>query len=172
MSIVSPSFTDQAPPCNTSSYEVANGTITPQPGDAVTCLKYPQSASGVTVGIAAAAGAVSTTRNITLPPCPPGSSQTLTLAASQTSISSATGGFSNITATLLNPSGQPVGGATIFFTKNTVNGTIIPTSGTTDTNGQIQVTLFIDPGTPPGGVIVTGTASGGASGTVTVTVSP
>src|SRR5262249_44301384 len=49
VSVTSPSFTNQNPLCDTSSYtNSSTGTglpLTPQPGDALTCLKYPRSAS-------------------------------------------------------------------------------------------------------------------------------
>jgi hypothetical protein len=74
--INSPSFTKQAPPtgCDTSTFTEATGAeIILQPGDALTCLKYPRSASGTTVSITATAvGGTdpSFTQDVILPPCP------------------------------------------------------------------------------------------------------
>lgn len=74
VSVTSPSFTneDPSPLCDLSTYEDATGlAVVPQPGDALACLKYPQSASGQTVTITASSGTVTDDFDITLPPCPP-----------------------------------------------------------------------------------------------------
>lgn len=77
VSIVSPSFTKQPPPleCDLSSYVRDTGIeFTLQPGDALTCLKYPRSLSGATVTINAAATGKGATASgdfsVLLPPCP------------------------------------------------------------------------------------------------------
>lgn len=74
--INSPSFTKQAVPagCDTSTFTEATGAeIILQPGDALTCLKYPRSASGQTVEVTATVTnfpAVTDTFDVLLPPCP------------------------------------------------------------------------------------------------------
>jgi hypothetical protein len=73
--ISSPSFTNQLPTgCDISTYERDTGLkITPQPGDALTCLKYPQSLSGQSVAVTATAVGGSNptfTQTVLLPPCP------------------------------------------------------------------------------------------------------
>lgn len=72
VSVTSPIFTNQEPPCDVSTYERDSGLeVTPQPGDALACLKYPRSASGGTTVITATAGGIPPQSfTITLPPCP------------------------------------------------------------------------------------------------------
>src|SRR5262249_14757271 len=72
VSVTSPVFTDQEPPCDTSTYVRDSGlAVTPQPGDALACLKYPRSAGGGTVTITATAGGIPPQSFVlTLPPCP------------------------------------------------------------------------------------------------------
>lgn len=73
--INSPSFTKQAPPagCDISTFTHDTGLqITLQPGDALTCLKYPRGASGTVVSVMAAVHGTSIKNpfNVLLPPCP------------------------------------------------------------------------------------------------------
>jgi hypothetical protein len=74
--INSPSFTNQAVPtgCDTSTFTEATGAeIILQPGDALTCLKYPRSASGQPVEVTATVHnfpSVTGTFDVLLPPCP------------------------------------------------------------------------------------------------------
>lgn len=74
--INSPSFTKQAVPagCDTSTFTEATGAeIILQPGDALTCLKYPRSASGQTVEVTATVHDFPTVTgafDVLLPPCP------------------------------------------------------------------------------------------------------
>lgn len=72
VSVTSPTFTNQLPPCDISTYERDSGLeVTPQPGDALACLKYPRSASGGTTTITTTAGGLSPQSfTVTLPPCP------------------------------------------------------------------------------------------------------
>jgi hypothetical protein len=74
--INSPSFTKQAVPsgCDTSTFtDATKAEIVLQPGDALTCLKYPRSASGQTVQVTATVSdfpSVTDTFDVILPPCP------------------------------------------------------------------------------------------------------
>jgi hypothetical protein len=173
-SVTSPSFTNQDPPCNTSSYtDPSTGTgipITPQPGDALTCLKYPQSSSGGIVTVTATSGTVGPLPfPITLPPCP--SVKTIVLTASPGLIQGATGGTSTITATALNVNNQPLPNVTIAFTATI--GTLSSLTKKTNSSGQAQVTLTIDPmpsGTAATTTTVKGTAPGGIFGPVDITI--
>jgi adhesin/invasin len=176
VSVTSPSFTneDPSPLCDLSAYEDATGlAVVPQPGDALACLKYPQSASGRTVTISATSGAVSDSSTIILPPCPPGDAipimVALTAACDPSPISGSTGGTCTITATLLNANNQPLAGVSVFFT--TTVGSLDFSTMTTNSLGQATVTLTIPPGTTAGTVVVTGTA-GGEIGTVSVPINP
>jgi hypothetical protein len=65
VSVTSPGFTNQKPPCTA-------GSVAPQPGDALSCIKYAQSLQGSTVGIqarlqTATHGVLTDVRTITLP---------------------------------------------------------------------------------------------------------
>src|SRR5262249_7130163 len=75
--ISTPSFTNRLPTgCDTSTYEQDTGLkIVAQPGDALTCLTYPQSlgdgSTVVTVTATAVGGSKpSFTQDVLLPPCP------------------------------------------------------------------------------------------------------
>jgi hypothetical protein len=186
VAVSSPSFTGQAPP---SDCNLGNLQPIPQPGDALTCLKYPQSASDQTALIHATAGGIdeppcgdpdfpSPCFLVTLPPCPSSTSPpspsgpTLSLSANPPSIS--TGQDSTITATLLNANNQPIVGALIAFT--TTRGTIIGSLGITSSEGRAVATLATLSSTEPGTASVTGTvASGDATGTfarIDITITP
>ncbi|HEY8517378.1 MAG TPA: hypothetical protein VIS07_17845 [Candidatus Binatia bacterium] len=69
-SVVSPSFTNGQPPCNTAPYESETGlAINPQPGTALTCLIYPANLAGLagSVRVSVAGTSLMTTANIFLP---------------------------------------------------------------------------------------------------------
>jgi adhesin/invasin len=172
-SVTTPSFTNQAPPCNVGPYQASTGiNVTPQPGDALACLKYPQKESANLVFITAKAGTnpvvSASCTMITLPPCSP--VVTVVLQTNPTSVSGAAGGTSTIEATALNGSNKPIPGVTIVFT--TMQGTVNPLTAITNGSGQASVTLTIPPGTATGTATVTGTAPGSVSGKVDVTITP
>src|SRR5262249_25716891 len=152
VSITSPSFTNQDPAslCNISVYEETTGLkIIPQPGDALACLKYPQSASERKVLVNAVAGTIDSPEcsdpdfpdfpspcfPITLPSCPP--RVTIKLEANPSSVD--LGGESVITATVLSANNQPVNDATVIFT--TTGGTLSSTTAKTNVSGQASTTL-------------------------------
>jgi hypothetical protein len=177
-SVTSPSFTDQQPPCDLSSYLRDSGidTITSQPGDALTCLKYPQRASGGVVTVTAtaqgASGPVHGRLRLNLPPCP--SVATVVLTANPDQITGGTGGKSDITATALNANNQPLRNVSILFEVTAGTGTLSSTTATTDSNGKTPpVTLTVakrPSGSAETTTTVTGTAPGGASGKVDITI--
>jgi hypothetical protein len=76
--VVSPSFTNGQPPCNTAPYTANTGlSINPQPGTALTCVIYPASINGLagSVHVSVAGTSLQTTANIgfpgpTAPPTP------------------------------------------------------------------------------------------------------
>jgi hypothetical protein len=68
--VVSPSFTNGQPPCNTAPYESNTGlAINPQPGTALTCLIYPANLVGLagSVKVTVAGTSLMTTASIFLP---------------------------------------------------------------------------------------------------------
>jgi len=172
-SVTSPSFTNQLPPCNISSYLRDSGfdAITPQPGDALTCLKYPKNASGsvATVTAAATGTAVSRSLPLNLPPCP--FNARVLLQANPLSINGVAGGTSTITATAFDSTGLPLAGQPIIFSATA--GTLSATIATTNASGQATTTLTIPPSTAAGPVTVTGripTGGPDAAGTVVITI--
>lgn len=171
-SVTSPSFTNQLPQCDISSYKRDSKLeITPQPGDALTYLKYPKNASGTVATVTATATrtAVSRSLPLNLPPCP--FNARVLLQASPSSINGGPGGTSAITATVFNSSGLPLAGQPIIF--STTAGTLSATTVTTNASGQATTTLNILAGTAAGPVTVTGripTGGPDAAGTVVITI--
>jgi hypothetical protein len=91
VSVTSPGFTNQAPPCDTGSLQ-----IIPQPGDALSCIKYTQSRQGETVTVRArvltATGAViEDTETIVLPDTRPGTPTPIPPTATVTRTATDTG---------------------------------------------------------------------------------
>ena len=83
VSITSPGFTNQVQPCTIAF------TVTPQPGDALACIKYVYSRQGSTITIRArvttASGAViEATKTVTLPDTRPTSTPTVTATSPPT----------------------------------------------------------------------------------------
>src|SRR5262249_10473523 len=81
VSVTSPGFTGQAPPCTID--------VQPQPGDALSCIKYVHSLQGTTITIRArvmtpAGGTIEDTRTVVLPDMRPPDTPTNTVAPSAT----------------------------------------------------------------------------------------
>ena len=77
VSVTSPGFTNQVQPCS------VNFTVVPQPGDALSCVKYTQGLQGSTVQVRArvknaAGNVIESVRSITLPDSRPTATATIT----------------------------------------------------------------------------------------------
>jgi hypothetical protein len=117
VSITSPGFTNQPQPCTIGF------TVTPQPGDALACIKYVSSRQGSTITIrarvmTASGAAIQATKTVTLPDTRPTATPTVTPTSPPTHTAT-------MTAT---PSPLPSGVAT-FTPAGTATATATPPAG-------------------------------------------
>jgi hypothetical protein len=159
VAISSNTTTNGSAPCDVSQFTAQTGIpISPQPGDAITCIKYPalQSASEIIVR-ASVNGVVSSLNGeaLTLP----GTVADLEVSVNPTTVavSNTTDGLAVVHATVTNTLGDGVENVRVRFT--TTVGTI-DRSVLSDANGETDATLVIPAGTPSGTATLRVTAGG------------
>jgi hypothetical protein len=144
VSVTSPGFTNQTPPCTVSF------TVVPQPGDALSCVQYAQGLQGTSVTIQAqvqtATGEfLEDIREIMLPDSRPTATPTVTSTPTSTSTPTNTATPTNT------PTNTPT--STLTFTStNTPTPTATPTATLVlPSMAPVQTTLFAGVGAPPSG---------------------
>ncbi len=159
VAISSNATTDASPPCDTSQFQAQTGIpISPQPGDAITCIKYPASRQAAEVIVKATVGGVANSL----------AGQTLTLPGRigdmEASVSPATvmvsdvqDGSAVVRVTVFDDSLGPVENVRVRFTSSV--GTI-ERSKLTDADGQADASLTIARGTPSGSATLRAAAGG------------
>lgn len=164
VSIVGFPLTNAPPPCDVSQYIAqTNDPVTPQPGNAITCLTFPPDMEGTLVQVQVEAGSVTGLRTITLP----GVIDDLLSLANPTDVvvTDTEPGLSQITALVRDRLGNAVPNVKMNFetTLGSFRGTppIFTTSGLTDVNGLVSVTLTVPAGTPDGTEITVTVFGGG-----------
>jgi hypothetical protein len=152
--------TNSPPPCDVSEFLAQIGIpVTPQPGNAITCLRYPAVQGGTAFEVTVFAGNVSVTQVLNLPGVVPN----LIAAANPTevTVTDSTDGVTLITAVALDQFGDPVQNARVNFEVEPAAGTFAGASGVpwlqsqfTDATGVATATLVIPSGAPEGEVDV------------------
>jgi hypothetical protein len=150
-SIVGFPVTNAAPPCDVTGYSMQTGLpVTPQPGNATTCLLFPLTQAGTNLQVQVRSGSVTTLGTVTLP----GQVQDLVAVAnpSTVAVTDTDPGLSVVTAVVRDADGNPVRNANIQFETPLGAFQVAPpqflTSALSDGNGLASATLTIPPGTP------------------------
>lgn len=156
VAISSNTTTNASPPCDVSQFVVQTGfPISPQPGDAITCVKYPLHQQTSEVLVRARVGGVV-------------GSQVLTLAGhlgdiearvspSKVSVSDTADGLALVQTSVFDDNLDPVENVRVRFTTSV--GTI-DRSALSDVNGDATATLIIPAGTPSGTALLRAAAGG------------
>jgi hypothetical protein len=140
--------TNADPPCDTSQFSNQTGLpITPQSGDAITCIKYPtiQQGSEVVVRASVILGGVTNSQALTLP----GRVGDLEVSVNPTTVSltNASDGLAVVRAVVLDDNLDGVENVRVRFATSLG---VIDKSALTNANGEANATLTIPAGTPSG----------------------
>jgi len=152
--------TNGPPPCDVSQFEIQLGLpVSPQPGNAITCIRYPAVQGGTSFEVTVFAGNVSTTQVLNLPGFVPSIISSANPA--KVTVTDTEDGLSLITAVALDQFGNAVQNARINFEIDPSIGTFagaspIPwlQSQLTDATGVATATLVLSSGAPEGDVDV------------------
>lgn len=156
VAISSNTTTNATPPCDVSQFVVQTGfPISPQPGDAITCIKYPLHQQASEVLVRARVGGVVASQVLTLS----GRLNDLEVAVSPSSVSvsDTSDGLALVRASVFDDNLDPVENVRVRFTTSV--GTI-DRSALTDENGDATATLTIPAGTPSGTAALRAAAGG------------
>jgi len=148
VAISSNATTDGPPPCDITQFASQTGLpISPQPGDAITCVKYPALQGGSEVVVRATVGGV--VSSLSGPLTLPGSVGNLDVTVNPPTVSVSDGaeGLAVVRATVSNKLGDGIENVRVRFA-TTVGS--ISRSVLTDANGDADATLAIPAGTPSG----------------------
>ncbi|MDZ7378795.1 MAG: hypothetical protein ONB06_05540, partial [candidate division KSB1 bacterium] len=147
--ITNGAVTNSLPPCDVSQFTSQTGIpVVPQPGNAVTCLKFTPHMQGTEVWVRARSGGVVNAVNgevITLPGVV--GSLTASVRPSTIRVDDTNDGAAVVRVTAVDDLGQPVENVRVRFSTNI--GTI-DRSALTDANGEAVATLVVPAGTPSG----------------------
>jgi Bacterial Ig-like domain (group 1) len=149
VALVGNAITDESPPCDTVQFESQTGIpISPQPGDAITCLKYPTRLQGTEIQVrVSVAGVVNNVNGqpLTLP----GHIGDLevSVAPGTISVSATEDGSAVVQASVFDANLDPVRNVRVRFVTSV--GTI-DHSALSDSDGVAQATLTIPAGTASG----------------------
>lgn len=160
--------TNGVPPCDITQFPSQTGLpISPQPGDAITCIKYPALQAGSEVVVrATAAGVVSSLSGpLTLPGVV--NDLAVTVNPPTVAVSDTADGSAVVHATVSNELGDGVENVRVRFatTVGTINRSVL-----SDANGDANATLVIPAGTSPGTATLRVTAGGRQVGNVSVPI--
>lgn len=151
--------TNEQPPCDLTRFPADTGRpVTPQAGDAITCIKFPAGQQGSRVRVRAETlGTVEETAELTLP----GAVGNILLSAnpSKVRVTAEEGGAVVITAETINLEGEPVGNTRLRLIARDEQGALVGSFAPapfiqTDSSGIGTATLTLPPGTPSGTVTV------------------
>lgn len=153
------SATNAEPPCDVLPYRIGTGSnVFPQAGDAITCVRYPESLMGTEVQVHATTMAgVSADEVVTLPGQVDLAS--LTLNPSRVAVTQEEGANVVVQALVLDESGSPVQNARIRFLSEVGNFGTSP-FGMSQADGVASATLRIPAGTPEGLHMITAYGGG------------
>jgi len=163
------SSTNEAPPCDVNQFNQQTGIpVTPEPGDAITCLKFPPGMAGSNIRVRAESQGAEITDTLTLPGFVPNlllsvqpktavvtASNSATVLASVDAFDFQGNGVRNVQMRFLSDVGSFDDGAI----------------GLTDANGHASVPLTIPAGTDAGAVTIQALGGGilGVSTTLNIT---
>jgi hypothetical protein len=150
--------TNGVPPCDVTQFPAQTGIpISPQPGDAITCIKYPALQAGSEVVVRATVGGV--TSSLSGPLALPGVINDLevTVNPPTVSVSDTQEGLAVVHANVSNELGDGVENVRVRFatTVGTINKSVL-----SDANGDADATLVIPAGTLAGTAALRVTAGG------------
>jgi Bacterial Ig-like domain (group 1) len=160
------SATNQAPPCDVSQFSAQTGLpVTPEPGDAITCLKFPPNLAGTRVQVRAESQGVEVTDTVTLP----GTVANIRLSGQPSSVvvTDTESATILLSALVYDVEGAGVRNVQLRFFSDVGTFDDGPFA-LTDADGVAQVPLTIPAGTPAGTVTIQ--AVGGGIRLVTTTV--
>jgi hypothetical protein len=157
VAISSNSTTNAAAPCDTTQFTSQTGIpVSPQPGDAITCVKYPALQAGSEVVVRATVGGVSSlSGTLTLPGVV--GNLDVTVNPPTVTVSDSADGLAVVQATVYNRLGDGLENVRVRFatTVGTINRSVL-----SDANGEADATLEIPAGTPSGSATLRVTAGG------------
>lgn len=147
--VSSNSTTNALPPCDVSQFPVQTGIpVSSQPGDAITCIKYPIIQRGSEIRVRASAGGVVSNLAGTALTLPGVLNDLIASVVPPTiSVSNVAEGIGVVRATISSANLQPVENVRLRF-QTTVG--VIDRSVLTDANGEANATLIIPTGTASG----------------------
>lgn len=146
---ISTAVTNTEPPCDVSQFVTQTGEpISPQPGDAIACLKYGSNQAGTEVQVRASVGGVVNAQD-GQPLLLPGVIGDLEASVNPSTVTvySTKDGLATITATAFDAEQAPLPNVRVRFTTSIGS---VDQSILTDENGEATATLTIPMGTPSG----------------------
>ncbi len=147
------SLTDAEPPCDTAQYATQTGVpISPQPGNAIVCVKYPVAQQGMEIQVRVTVGTVTNSINgqaVTLP----GAVGDLEaqVVPSTVQVGNTNDAFAVVHVSVFDSNLNPVQNVRVRFATSVGS---IDRSVLTDSDGEASATLTIPAGTASGTAIV------------------